>query len=133
LFACRLPCEARNAEVGATELTTAILVVGLFKICQLRTNHCLTHTEAQIKVLPLIAFIHELWHFLRFTVSCSNVRVDIYILCFNPRLVRSLDGCHQRSFTSRRAQPSFMGSSATSCSIFLQPRLLAARQICIVL
>ena len=36
-------------------------------------------------------------------------------------------------FTSLRALPSFMGSSAISCSIFLQPRLLAVRQICIVL
>ena len=49
-FACRLPCEARNAEVEGAELTTAILLVGLFKICQPRTNHCLTHKEAQIKV-----------------------------------------------------------------------------------
>ena len=37
-FACPLPCEARNAEVEGAELTTAILLVGLFKICQLRTN-----------------------------------------------------------------------------------------------
>ena len=33
-----------------------------------------------------------------------------------------------RSSSSRRTLPSFMGSSATSCSIFPQPRLLAARQ-----
>ena len=33
-----------------------------------------------------------------------------------------------RSSSSRRTLPSFMGSSVTSCSIFPQPRLLAARQ-----
>ena len=49
-FSCRLPCEVRSAEVEGAELTTAILLVGLFKICQLRTNHCLTHKEVQIKV-----------------------------------------------------------------------------------
>ena len=81
-FACPLPCEARNAEVEGAKLTTAILLVGLFKICQLRTNHCLTHREAQIKVyhLSLLFINYRTFYGLQFLVGMLHLTFIFYVL-----------------------------------------------------